>query len=188
MPVEKGPDRRDADHDVTLARQALGHLGQRDVFRALFDEPEDELCVRIEPGAAGLALPSRNSLAVVPVPFHPPDGSRDTDPEPLGRPPRRHPARRSLEHPRAQVGTVSLNHRCLRITGGHRSRLPAPGESHSSRSWPNRFLSAGVTRRNSRSGPNGGRGSCTRPWWCSTPRCGSRVLHRIRRPGRHRPG
>ena len=62
LPVEKGPDRGDPDRETALARQPLGNLGERDVLRAFVDQPEDEVRVRVEPGAARLALPTRPPL------------------------------------------------------------------------------------------------------------------------------
>ena len=117
--VEEGPDRRDPDRDVPVPGQVLGDLGQGDVLRAALDEPKDEGRMRIEPGAARLALRPGHGLAALPVAPHPDNGRRDADAEPLGRLTRRHPARRGLDHPRVQIGTVGLDHPRLRITGDH---------------------------------------------------------------------
>ena len=93
---------------VALVYKRTGNLR---ACQLLLGHSKLESTVRVEPGAAGLTLPSRDRLAALPIAPHPDDCGQHTDAEPFGRLPCRQPARRSFDHPRAQIGTVSLNHR-----------------------------------------------------------------------------
>ena len=69
--------------------------------------------MRVEPGAARLALAPRRRLTVGPEAPDPDDRRRHADTEARRRLPRRQAVRRRLDHATAKVAAVGLHHRSL---------------------------------------------------------------------------